>query len=64
MVSVILDNLATGEAPEAIASGYHVEPDDLRAALAFAAGGTSRNPDGDLLEFKDERSDDPDPCRR
>lgn len=37
MASVILDNLAAGETPEAIASAYHVEPEDIRAALFYAA---------------------------
>jgi len=37
MVSVILDNLAAGESPEAIIQGYRVEREDIQAALAYAA---------------------------
>jgi len=37
MASVILDNLAAGEKPEAIAAAYHVEPGDIQAALLYAA---------------------------
>ncbi|MCY2951588.1 MAG: DUF433 domain-containing protein [Planctomycetota bacterium] len=37
MVSVILDNLAARETPEAIAAAYHVELDDVQAALLYAA---------------------------
>ena len=37
MVSVILDNLAAGESPEAIMQGYRLERDDINAALIFAA---------------------------
>jgi uncharacterized protein (DUF433 family) len=37
MVSVILDNIADGESAEAIQRGYHVEPEDIRAALLYAA---------------------------
>lgn len=37
MVSVILDNLAAGEAVDAIARGYHVEAEDVQAALMYAA---------------------------
>ena len=37
MVSVILDNLAAGEATEAIVHGYNVEEIDIRAALQYAA---------------------------
>ncbi len=36
MVSVILDNLAAGETPEAIARDYHITTDDVRAALQYA----------------------------
>lgn len=36
MVSVVLDNLAAGEAPEAIARDYHLAADDVRAALQYA----------------------------
>ncbi|MBA3314894.1 MAG: DUF433 domain-containing protein [Planctomycetota bacterium] len=37
MVSVILDNLAAGESAEAVADGYHVDFDDVKASLAYAA---------------------------
>lgn len=37
MVSVVLDNLAAGEAPPAIAKAYHIEPEDVQAALLHAA---------------------------
>jgi uncharacterized protein (DUF433 family) len=37
MVSVILDNLAAGEAIEEIMRGYHVERDDVQAAIQYAA---------------------------
>ena len=37
MVSVILDNLAAGESPEEIMRGYHVEKEDIHAAMAYAA---------------------------
>jgi uncharacterized protein (DUF433 family) len=37
MVSVILDNLAAGESHESIQRGYRVEPDDIQAALLYAA---------------------------
>ena len=37
MVSVILDNLAAGEVPEAIAEAYQVTRDDVQAALLYAA---------------------------
>ena len=33
MVSVILDNLAAGESVEAIMQGYHLEREDIQAAL-------------------------------
>lgn len=36
MVSVVLDNLAAGESPEAIARDYHLSVDDVRAALQYA----------------------------
>lgn len=36
MVSVVLDNLAEGEAPEAIARDYRIQVDDVRAALMYA----------------------------
>jgi uncharacterized protein (DUF433 family) len=37
MVSVILDNLAAGESREEIMRGYHVEPEDIEAAMRYAA---------------------------
>ena len=37
MVSVILDNLADGETVESITSSYHVDPEDVQAALHYAA---------------------------
>ncbi len=37
MVSVILDNLAEGESVESITKSYHLEPEDVRAALHYAA---------------------------
>jgi uncharacterized protein (DUF433 family) len=36
MVSVVLDNLAAGESPEAIARDYRIAVDDVRAALMYA----------------------------
>jgi uncharacterized protein (DUF433 family) len=37
MVSVILDNLAAGEPTDSIVNGYHLQPEDILAALAYAA---------------------------
>ena len=37
MVSVILDNLASGESPEEIMRGYHIEREDIEAAMRYAA---------------------------
>jgi uncharacterized protein (DUF433 family) len=37
MVSVILDNLAAGETPEAIMRGYYLERADIDAAIHYAA---------------------------
>ncbi len=37
MVSVVLDNLAVGESPEEIMQGYHLEREDIQAAMAYAA---------------------------
>ena len=37
MVSVVLANVAVGEPFEAIMSGYHIEREDIRASLHFAA---------------------------
>ena len=35
MVSVILANLSEGETDEAIMTGYHIEREDIQAAIAF-----------------------------
>lgn len=37
MVSVVLDNLAADESAASIAQAYHLTPEDIRAALAYAA---------------------------
>lgn len=37
MVSVILDNLAASESIEEIMRGYHLEREDVRAAVQYAA---------------------------
>ena len=37
MVSVVLDNLAAGERPEDIMQGYHLEREDIEAAMHYAA---------------------------
>lgn len=37
MVSVVLDNLANGESPEDIIRGYHLQREDVDAAVAYAA---------------------------
>lgn len=37
MVSVVLANVADGESTESIVSGYHITPEDIQAALHFAA---------------------------
>ena len=37
MVSVVLDNIAAGEARDAVAEAYHITPDDVHAALLYAA---------------------------
>ena len=37
MISVILDNLAVGESIEEIMHGYHLEREDIQAALHYAA---------------------------
>ena len=37
MVAVVLANLADGETAEAIARGYHIVPQDVTAALQYAA---------------------------
>ncbi len=38
MVSVVLDNLAAGESPDAIVRSYPtLKPEDIQASLAYAA---------------------------
>lgn len=37
MVSVVLANVAAGESKESIVNGYHILPEDIQAALYFAA---------------------------
>jgi len=37
VVSVMLANLAAGESPEEIMRGYHLEREDVEAAVAYAA---------------------------
>jgi uncharacterized protein (DUF433 family) len=37
MVSVILDNLASGETVEEISASYHVTKEDIQGALEYAA---------------------------
>jgi uncharacterized protein (DUF433 family) len=37
MVSVVLDNLASGESAEAIVAAYRLAPEDVEAALLYAA---------------------------
>jgi uncharacterized protein (DUF433 family) len=37
MVSVILDNVAAEESVESIIRGYHVEREDVQAAIQYAA---------------------------
>jgi len=37
MVSAVFDNLAAGETPEAIAAAYRLQPQDIQAALLYAA---------------------------
>lgn len=36
VVLVVLDNLAAGESHDSIAQAYHITPDDVQAALAYA----------------------------
>ena len=36
MVSVVLDNLGTGDSPETIARDYRIDVEDVRAALMYA----------------------------
>ena len=45
MVSVVLDNLAAGEPPEEIMRGYHLEREDIQAAIQYAAVGDEVNHD-------------------
>ena len=44
MVSVILDNLAAGESIEEIMRGYHLQREDIEAALHYAADVTRGRP--------------------
>ena len=37
VVSVVLDNLASGESREGIAAAYQIAPEDVEAALLYAA---------------------------
>lgn len=37
MVSVVLDNLGAGEKAEQIAASYRLAPEDIQAALLYAA---------------------------
>ncbi len=37
MVSVVLDNLASGETVDEITRGYHLQPEDVQAAVQYAA---------------------------
>ena len=37
MVSVVLDNLAAGEPSEEIMRGYHLQREDIHAAIQYAA---------------------------
>lgn len=37
MVSVVLDNLAAGEAQDVVAEAYHITSDDIHASLLYAA---------------------------
>ena len=37
MVAVIIDNLAAGETEESIIRGFHLEKEDIQAALRYAA---------------------------
>lgn len=44
MISVILDNLAAGESVDEVMRGYHLERDDILAALNYAADLTRDRP--------------------
>ena len=37
MVSIVLDNLAAGESAEEIMRGYHLQREDVEAAVAYPA---------------------------
>jgi uncharacterized protein (DUF433 family) len=37
MVSVVLDNLAAGESADDVARAYQITPEDVQAALQYAA---------------------------
>jgi uncharacterized protein (DUF433 family) len=37
MVSVVLDSLAGGDPPEEIGRAYHLDLEDIKAALQYAA---------------------------
>ena len=37
MVSVILASLAEGDTPEVVMASYHLEPEDIQAAMLYAA---------------------------
>jgi uncharacterized protein (DUF433 family) len=37
MVSVILASLAEGHSPEVVIANFHLEPEDIQAAMLFAA---------------------------
>jgi uncharacterized protein (DUF433 family) len=37
MVSVVLDNIASGETADQIATAYHLAKEDVQAALQYAA---------------------------
>lgn len=37
MVSVVIDNLAAGESHESIIRGYHIDAEDIQAALHYVA---------------------------
>ena len=43
MVSVVLDNLGSGESPDAIAEAYHITPEDVHASRLYAAELTREN---------------------
>ena len=42
LVSVILDGLAAGDPPDAIADAYRIAVEDVQAALAYASDFASR----------------------